>query len=429
MIKKLLLVAALVFPSFALAAPAPPPMREAVAVCDPAYPTTRCIVVNADGSINTSGGGGGGGAVTVADGADVTQGAVADTASTAGGVGTLSAKLRLMTTQLGTLNTTLGTPFQAGGSIGNTAFGITGAIPAGTNVIGHVITDTGSTTVVTTLPALVAGSAIIGKVGIDQTTPGTTNLVALAANQSVNTAQVNGVTTLTGTGAVGTGAQRVAVGTDTATIAGSAPGTAGSASTNVLTIQGIASMTKLLVTPDANAAVNIAQMNGVTTTMGNGVAGTGVQRVAIASDNTAIAGVCAGTTGSAVPSCALYLGTSQSALNKGVTGCDTHAFYDASDNGKKTVVAGVSAKKIYICGYILATGGTATNLSLTSGTGTDCVTTSTAITPAYQLATNDRTGANSPFWNGLITLANADNLCVNASAGNAHQVEVWYTIQ
>lgn len=38
-------------------------------------------------------------------------------------------------------------------------------------------------------------------------------------------------------------------------------------------------------------AVNIAQVNGVTTTMGNGVAGTGVQRVTIASDSTGIIGV------------------------------------------------------------------------------------------------------------------------------------------
>lgn len=49
---------------------------------------------------------------------------------------------------------------------------------------------------VTRLPALVAGTAVIGKVGIDQTTPGTTNLVALAANQSVNLAQVNAGTTV-----------------------------------------------------------------------------------------------------------------------------------------------------------------------------------------------------------------------------------------
>jgi hypothetical protein len=46
-------------------------------------------------------------------------------------------------------------------------------------------------------------------------------------------------------------------------------------------------MTKLLVTPDANSAINEAQINGVTPLMGNGVTGTGSQRVTIASDNTA----------------------------------------------------------------------------------------------------------------------------------------------
>jgi hypothetical protein len=67
---------------------------------------------------------------------------------------------------------------------------------------------------VTRLPALVAGSAVVGKVGIDQTTPGTTNLVALAANQSVNNAQINGVAPLMGNGASGTGAQRVTLASD-----------------------------------------------------------------------------------------------------------------------------------------------------------------------------------------------------------------------
>lgn len=58
--------------------------------------------------------------------------------------------------------------------------------------------------------------------------------------QDVNIKTVNAVTVVTGTGAVGTGTQRIAVGTDTATIAGSAPGTAGTASANVVTVQGIA---------------------------------------------------------------------------------------------------------------------------------------------------------------------------------------------
>ena len=67
---------------------------------------------------------------------------------------------------------------------------------------------------VTRMAALVAGTAVIGKVGIDQTTPGTTNLVALAANQSVNVAQINGVTALMGNGVTGTGSQRVTIASD-----------------------------------------------------------------------------------------------------------------------------------------------------------------------------------------------------------------------
>ncbi|MCA1565826.1 MAG: hypothetical protein LC803_09350 [Acidobacteria bacterium] len=57
------------------------------------------------GSFRTSGGGGGGGAVTVADGADVTQGAVADAAATAGSTGTVSAKLRRLTADLDSVKT------------------------------------------------------------------------------------------------------------------------------------------------------------------------------------------------------------------------------------------------------------------------------------------------------------------------------------
>lgn len=62
--------------------------------------------------------------------------------------------------------------------------------------------------------ALPVGANVIGKVSIDQTTPGTTNLVALAANQSVNVAQINGVAPLMGNGVTGTGSQRVTIASD-----------------------------------------------------------------------------------------------------------------------------------------------------------------------------------------------------------------------
>lgn len=96
-------------------------------------------------------------------------------------------------------------------------------------------------------------------------------------------------------------------------------GAAGTASTDVITVQGIAGMTPLLATvsdgsgalnvivdsgtltavtsitdpvtigafPD-NEPINVAQMNGTAVTMGNGASGTGVQRVTLANDSTGV---------------------------------------------------------------------------------------------------------------------------------------------
>lgn len=59
---------------------------------------------------------------------------------------------------------------------------------------------------------------------------------------------------------------------------------------NTITVDGTVSIT-------ANSAVNVAQINGVTPLMGNGVSGTGAQRVTIANDSTGIlAGVTTVTT-------------------------------------------------------------------------------------------------------------------------------------
>lgn len=57
-----------------------------------------------------------------------------------------------------------------------------------------------------TAAAIPAGTALIGKVGIDQTTPGTTNGVAIVG--------VNGATALAGNGVTGTGSPRVTLASD-----------------------------------------------------------------------------------------------------------------------------------------------------------------------------------------------------------------------
>lgn len=168
--------------------------QTSVQICSRSGQSQNCAAVNSDGTLNVTSSGGGGGAVTIADGADVTQGAIGDAAATVGSTGTLSAKLRLMTTLLNTINTTLGTPFQAGGTVAATQSGtwnigtvtavtsLTNALPAGTNIIGRVGIDQttpGTTNGVQVNAALPAGSNIIGNVRVDQTTPGTTNAVSV----------------------------------------------------------------------------------------------------------------------------------------------------------------------------------------------------------------------------------------------------------
>ena len=207
--------------------------------------------------------------VTVAtgQGAGATIGTTADAVVAAGATGTVAAKLRRATQGIEDLKTLI-------------------VLATSANVIGHVIADSGSTTVVTgtvavsaaalplptgastdatlaTLSAkvttcntgavvLAAGAALIGKVGIDQTTPGTTNAVAAT----------NFPTTLdTNSGAKSASTVRVVLATDQPQLTA-----------------------KLLVTPDANSAVNVAQLAGTTADTNSGNKSAGTLRVVLATD-------------------------------------------------------------------------------------------------------------------------------------------------
>lgn len=157
---------------------------------------------------------------------------------------------------------------------------------------------------ITTLPALAAGTNNIGDVDVltingqapafgTGTRSAATQRVTIATDDVVPAAQSGtwNITNISGTVSLPTGASTAAK--------QPALGTAGSASSDVITVQGITSMTPLktdgsgvtqpvsgTVSITANSAVNVAQMNGVATSMGNGASGTGTQRVTIASDST-----------------------------------------------------------------------------------------------------------------------------------------------
>lgn len=179
--------------------------------------------------------------------------------------------------------------------------------------------------------------------------------------------------------------------------------------------------------------VNVTKIAGTAASVNSGNKDAGTQRTVIATDQVAIAAAGQGATGAAPPAGMTQAG----AVGSGATGglmaglktCDLHAKYDASDNGSITMVTGVSGRKVYICGFILATGGTATNLKLREGSDANCATNGADLTPAYQLTANDKIGMMAAFWTGLVVSTNAYYVCVNASAGNAHQAQLWYTIQ
>lgn len=137
---------------------------------------------------------------------------------------------------------------------------------------------------------------------------------AAGALQDVNMKQANGVTLLTGNGVTGTGSPRVTVASDNTAfpvkIDQTTPGTtdhvspiagqngiAGGTGVDGATVPRMSlatnvplpTGTNVIGALSANQSTNVAQINAVTPLMGNGVTGTGSQRVTVASDNTAFA--------------------------------------------------------------------------------------------------------------------------------------------
>jgi hypothetical protein len=109
--------------------------------------------------------------------------------------------------------------------------------------------------------------------------------------------------------------------------------------------------------------------------------------------------------------------------------CTASAFYDASDSGNIQVVPAPSQSSgaIYICSYALMAGTNAVNVGLTYGTGTNCGTGNTKVTPAWQLAANGGIVEPIANFNGLY-LPIQKALCVTSSAGQAHQARISYAV-
>lgn len=244
----------------------------------------------------------------------------------------------------------------------------------------------------------------------DSTTETNTGTIAGAVTASVmqeNLKQVNGITTLTGAGATGTGAQRVGVAQDTTTIAGSAPGSAGTASANVVTVQGVTSMTPVQVSQATAASLNatvvgtgtfavqdsttetntgtiagavtssvmqenVKQVNGVTTLAGTGAVGTGAQRIAVGQDTATIAGSAPGTAGTPSANVVTIQGATSMTPLLDTPSTATFVTGTASATGTSTtsLVGAVTSQHIYATAVSCSnSGATAATVVFQDGSG------------------------------------------------------------
>ena len=134
------------------------------------------------------------------------------------------------------------------------------ALPAGAALLGKIGIDQttpGTTNAVQVVGALPSGTALLGKTGIDQTTPGVTNGVQVNASLPAGTAILGKL-----------GIDQTTPGTTNAVqVVGSLPA-------------GVAVIGALV----ANQSVNNAQVGGNAITTGSGASSTGTQRVILATD-------------------------------------------------------------------------------------------------------------------------------------------------
>lgn len=285
----------------------------------------------------------------------------------------------------------------------------------------------------------------------------TPDSVALPANQSVNVAQLAATTTDTNSGNKSAGTLRVVLATDQPAL------------TN-----------KLLVTPDsvalpANQSVNLNQVAGVATAVGNGTAA-GAVRVALPTDGTGVVGLIAGSaTVGSIASITTSVTPGTAAANEGKAEDAAHnsadtgvamwgvrtdptttaytsatteyspvgvdyvgAVFEGAHPGRFSCFVPLTATVTTQCQAAPAAGlrayvtslscsnGAATvqSVDVVFGTGAACVTATTALTHKYQMGTAALTtsphtvsvfyGENSPL---VPTAANA--ICVRPTAATA----------
>lgn len=216
------------------------------------------------------------------------------------------------------------------------------------------------------LNPLAAGTAVLGKVGVDQTTPGTTNGVSIVG--------INAATALAGNGVTGTGSQRVTIASDNTAFS-----------------------------VNATLSAETTKVIGTVRNVGN------------------VGGVFDAVSGAAVPANLLYAGVNVGGNITPLVGdpCQTNArsYQPISQTTSTQLFAGTSAKKTYVC-HVFVMANAAETVTLVSGTGTVCATSPHAMIGPGSVTALSAISANGGFslGNGGYAIAasttNADNVCL-----------------
>jgi hypothetical protein len=206
----------------------------------------------------------------------------------------------------------------------------------------------------------------------------------------------------------------------------SGQGTAGTAATGVVTVQGIASMTPILSTLSAettkvigtvnqgtspwvisgsltaNQSVNVAQVAGTTAATGSGVLGAGTQRVALATDSPGVITPGPAAIANSIPT----IPSSQYPGNNTAAAVPITASATGTTGATTATLAGVASKTTYLCGFSIRA--TATAAAVGNATVTGTVTGTLNFSQFTQaLAT------------GMVPLEpNIGSVCIPASATN-----------
>lgn len=170
---------------------------------------------------------------------------------------------------------------------------------------------------------------------------------------------------------------------------------------------------------------NITQLGGTAIDVSTGNAGSGTARVAVSTNNPAIATWGHGATASAVPANATLAGARSGANMVALIQASSSVAVSMNTATTTQMVALSGSTLIYVTSFDVIAGGT-TNVTFVYGTGSNCGTGTTSLTGAYPLTAQSGIAKGNGL--GPVLVVPAGNaLCVTNSAAQQISGSISYT--